>query len=600
MAASCKPPPLIRRLRAIKRKLGGPLDDRQLLADFVRHEDQAAFAELVRRHGSLVWAVCRRVLPAPPDAEDAFQVTFLVLAQKARSIRQPERLTNWLYGVALRSAKRVRLVNLRQRRGDHSRPPRSVQVDEGRIDGDDIEILDQELTNLPPHYREAVLVCELQGLSRKDAAARLGIAEGTLSSRLAMAKKKLAKSLADRGVTLGVLAAAPAGASVAAADRLAAGATALLRGDAAGVSPHLLTLTEGVIKSMIVSKLKSLAGTVAVSCGALVACVALFWAAARAPAEDKPAKPTVAADGPKVHEGFLAGRVVDPDGRPIAGARVWSRGHGDKTPVAETKTDARGRYRLGPIKASVQRRGADLLVEAAGFARQYVECPAVYPGCDRDAREIVLPRGQRVRGQLIDLDGKPRAGAPVEVHLSRHYMGHTTLELGEPYRLTTDADGRFESPPVPVTTGTIVARIPGRVAVQEALDLKPGKDQDVRVTLKRDKPIVVRVETEAGKPIVGARLGGVWGYDKLESDKRGVIELRGMDELPRVLFRLTVEGYPQSELILTQFDTKVVLKKPAYLSGKAIDAESGEPVRVTQIVICQLRKKADGTIEPFG
>jgi RNA polymerase sigma factor (sigma-70 family) len=602
MAASVKTPPLVRGLRAMKLKLGDPLDDRQLLAEFVRHEDQAAFAELVRRHASLVWTVCRRVLPASPDAEDALQVTFLVLAQKARGIKQPERLTNWLYGVALRSAKRIKLMNTRQRRGERLRPPPNVDSAASAIESDDIEILDQELNKLPAHYREAVLLCELQGLSRKVAGARLGIAEGTLSSRLAMARKKLAKSLAGRGVTLGVLAGAAAGGGVSAAlvDKIADGATAMLRGDAAALSPHLLHAAEGVIKSMIVAKLKPLAGVLAALCGILIAGASLLWPSAQAPAEDQPTAPkVVVADEAKAPTGFLTGRVVDPDGKPLAGARVWLRSHG-KTPDAETTTDGAGKYRLGPVRAAVSGRGADLFVEAPGFARQYVASPLVYPGSDRDGNEIALTRGQRVRGQLIDIDGKPRAGTMVEIQLSRHYLGHTTLDLGEPYCLTTDAEGRFESPPLPLATGTIFARIPERVNVHENLELKPGKDQDIRVTLKRDKPIVIRVETEDGKPIVGARLGGVWKYDNLVSDAKGIIEMRGMESLPQVLFRLNAEDYPQVDVVLDKFDTKIVLKKPAYLCGKAIDADTGEPVQISQIVICQLRKKSDGKIEPFG
>ena len=80
--------------------------DRDLLRDFVDRADGDAFAELVSRHGPLVLGVCRRVLADAPDAEDAFQATFLVLARKAGSVPPPERLGNWLYGVALRCSPR--------------------------------------------------------------------------------------------------------------------------------------------------------------------------------------------------------------------------------------------------------------------------------------------------------------------------------------------------------------------------------------------------------------------------------------------------------------------------------------------------------------
>src|SRR6516165_1301880 len=86
--------------RAVLRQDGAGRTDGQLLASFIKQKDEAAFEALVRRHGPMVFGICRRVVSNHHDAEDAFQATFLVLARKALSVKQPERLANWLHGVA--------------------------------------------------------------------------------------------------------------------------------------------------------------------------------------------------------------------------------------------------------------------------------------------------------------------------------------------------------------------------------------------------------------------------------------------------------------------------------------------------------------------
>ncbi len=182
--------------------------DAELVRRYVADRDEPAFAELVRRHSSAVFGVCRSVLGNGHDADDAFQATFLVLVRKAHRIAFRPSIASWLFAVAMRASREV----LRQRERRRSReanagvleaaaPSPSDTVEDSRI------LLD-EIAKLPETYRSPVLLCELAGVTRSEAAKRLGIPEGTLSSRLAEARRRLARRLQSRGVaaSVGVLA----------------------------------------------------------------------------------------------------------------------------------------------------------------------------------------------------------------------------------------------------------------------------------------------------------------------------------------------------------------------------------------------------------
>src|SRR5262245_34801428 len=156
----------------------GEASDGQLLGQFVERRDEAAFEALVRRHGPMVWGVCQRALGHRQDAEDAFQATFLVLAKKAGSVRPRERVGNWLYGVACNTATRGRTAagrrRARERQGADMPEPEAR-----RCPADDLhEVLDEELSRLPDHYRAPIVLCDLGGRTRKEAARQLGWPEG--------------------------------------------------------------------------------------------------------------------------------------------------------------------------------------------------------------------------------------------------------------------------------------------------------------------------------------------------------------------------------------------------------------------------------------
>jgi RNA polymerase sigma factor (sigma-70 family) len=255
---------VIRHLRRIILQDGSGLTDGQLLACFIEGRDEPAFAALVQRHGRLVWNVCRRLLNAH-DAEDAFQATFLVLCRKAASIRCREMLASWLYRVAHQTAMRARRAVVRRR----AREKQVVDMPEPTVAERDLwndlqPLLDQELARLPDHYQVLILLCDLEGKTRKEVARQLDLPEGTVASRLARARSLLAKRLARHGlaVTGGTLAVVLSDEALAASvpTSVASGtiqaASLVAAGQAAAIPVKVAALTEGVVKAMLVSKLK--------------------------------------------------------------------------------------------------------------------------------------------------------------------------------------------------------------------------------------------------------------------------------------------------------------------------------------------------------
>ena len=195
------------------------LSDRQLVDRFVTRRDAAgedAFAALVARHGPMVLGVCRQLLVDRQHAEDAFQAVFLVLARRARSVRDPDLLCNWLYGIALRTARKARARLARQRRREEDRAVTSVQAktavaaDQIVITREQAETLHEEIDRLPGSFRLPIVLCYFEGLTLDQAAQRLRCPAGTIHSRLVRARERLRRGLTRRGVvvpagTLGVL-----------------------------------------------------------------------------------------------------------------------------------------------------------------------------------------------------------------------------------------------------------------------------------------------------------------------------------------------------------------------------------------------------------
>ena len=244
--------------------------DDELVKQFAARRDEAAFAALLNRHGSMVLGVCRRRLRDSRDAEDAFQATFLVLIRKAGSIKKPHLLGPWLYGVADRVAHRAqRLAARRDVRERTGVITESADVEHEGQAGQSAEhaelrtVLDQEINRLPEMLRLPVVLCHVEGLTQPEAAVRLRTTPDGVRGRLARARETLRSRLTRRGFALtgGVLMLDLAADSALAAPpaRLTDATLALVR---AGAAPPAVvaSLAQGVIRSMPFLSLKAIAG----------------------------------------------------------------------------------------------------------------------------------------------------------------------------------------------------------------------------------------------------------------------------------------------------------------------------------------------------
>jgi RNA polymerase sigma factor (sigma-70 family) len=331
--AVLKPPQEFRHAEAVAEATDG-----HLLARFAACRDafaEIAFETLVRRHGPMVLRVCHQVLGDRHNAEDAFQATFLILARRAGSIRQPELLGNWLHGVALRTAREARMRDDRRRRregqgrqifeeipaGESPRPEQALFTREA------LETLHEEVWRLPERYRIPVVLCDLEGLTHQEAAQRLRCPPGTIGVRLRRARERLRVRLTGRGFAptaglLGVLLrgddAATAMPSVLIASTVKA---AMGCGSSPGtigglVPPAVATLAERVLRAMARTRLKA-----AVGLALAVGVAATLWSAgpgdsgivvAHEPRQIQPAEEATPVDRPALPEPDAPGPGTDP------------------------------------------------------------------------------------------------------------------------------------------------------------------------------------------------------------------------------------------------------------------------------------------------
>ena len=666
------------------------LDDAELLDRFAVDRDQAAFAALVDRHGPMVLATCRSLLRDPHDADDAFQATFLVLARRAGAFRVVGRsLGGWLHGVALRVATRARAdrARLLSRRSTIAVPDVAIR-DEGADRDDLIAALHLELGRLPERFRRPVVLCDLEGLTHAQAAEALGRGEATVRRRLAEAKALLRSRLVRRGIAPVVSmpamlkvgrASAEVPEALVAATARAVRCVSLGRG-VVGASAAATALAHAAIRgSAIVRAAKAGAIAVAIAASAGIATIALGIDPDAAEAGASP--PPLASARPRPASGlgdgvgapvtveatpdeperlsWIVGRVVGPDGEPVAGARVNDeiglnhRRHARPEPAL---TGPDGRFvltmtREGRDAILREDRGAPIVVYAwaDGYARSRSESIV---GTDGPFPvEIRLAEaGPPITGRIVDLEGRPVAGvmvwtttvyAPLSGDLGpwlehvrnpgepterdavfggidgRDFLTTLLINIGA----TTGPDGRFRLDEIGegrvaqlnMTGPSIVSESFFAITddVETIRVVKESRYMPTRVNLYHgrrfehaaapSKPIVGTVrDAETGAPIAGVRIGGnlesaQQGYPKegvgTVTDEAGRYRLAGLPVIePTDRYRLFVDGpsggpYPNAMLefrgdspALQPLPLEIERRRGVVVRGRITDKVTGEPV----------------------
>jgi RNA polymerase sigma factor (sigma-70 family) len=420
---------VLHRLRQVVHVGADAASDAQLLARYTIQEDEAAFAGLVARHGPMVLGVCRSVLHNHHDAEDAFQATFLVLARSPGSIRKEESLASFLHGVAYRVALRARTSAARQRARERrtaeaspADPLLDMTLREVR------EILHEELHQLPEKYRAPLVLCYLEGLSQEEAARQLGWSAGATRGRLDRGRDHLRRRLARRGLTLSAV-----------LGTISLGAVPVPAALLGSVSANASALAEGVIHAMFASKMKTL-GLVLLLAVMVSAGTGWLLHNALAGRESRDRAKTNEASKDEKGGTVFAGRVLDPDGKPVPGARLYVTHHDDKltgAPKPLAVTGTAGRFRFTVPAASEDEGKPSLFAAADGFGPAWVVWPA-------PTGEITLRLAKddvAVTGRILNLEGRPVAGVRVTVLTLKYPRAGSLSPWLEAVKTHTNADG---------------------------------------------------------------------------------------------------------------------------------------------------------------
>jgi RNA polymerase sigma factor (sigma-70 family) len=629
------------------------LSDRELLECYLTQKDQAAFEALLSRHGARVFAVCRQVLGDDEGIEDTFQATFLVLLDKASRIRWHDSLGNWLAAVAHRTAVRARARNRRRSQRESQvgvETSGRARLLPSRAEGELLwreacGILHEELDRLPDRFRLPLLLCYLEGHSRDEAAARLGWSLGAVKAGLERGRARLRQRLVRRGVTLSAGLLAAVGTAVKASDPPRHLLQSVLRAAAGTPSPGAAVLVSGVI-TMTARRSPRLVLGLMLTAGLCLALGAVIQQQTpREELEDESS--TVATmlrnDPPALDDSaeprIVRGRVLNPEGKPVAGARIWRKTWSviarkwTEKKVATTGPD--GRFEVEAPE------GCLLAASAAGFA------PACTTHHPEDDLTLTLAHDIPIRGRLLDQRGKAVAAAKVRLRavlaplsgdlvpayeafrVNPNWLGDALPRMmeggmaGLPAETRTDEDGwfelkglgrdrvaelRIEAPGIEATRVYVcttpdfdpraVTPTPAEKKLRTIPDYQPpvygptfthvsGPDEVIHGTV---------TETRTGKPLAGVKVVGSaepmsvtgrpeWSITvETSTDTRGRFRLSGLPGDRRRLLYAQAGENPYLDHVAALHNGKapgtveIQLRPCVVLEGRFTDRVTGKPV----------------------